>query len=84
MPPPRLSTMFLAWLVAFALRPPIRAVTALGLPKPLAVVLIYIALVLVFVGIGVVIFPQLTAQLTALPANWNSYVNQANTLVVPD
>jgi predicted PurR-regulated permease PerM len=73
---------FLAWLIAFALSPLIRALTRLGVPHGLSVLVVYIGLVLVFVGVGIVIFPQLTAQLTSLQANWNSYVDQAYRMVL--
>ena len=67
---------FLAWLLAFALRPLIRALGGLGVPLPLSVILIYLALVFVFVGIGLVIIPQLTAQLNNLNAHQQDYYNQ--------
>ena len=73
---------FLSWLIAFALRPPIRGLARVGVPQPLAVILVYIALVMVFVAGGIVLFPQLTAQLTTLQNNWDNYVTQANKLVI--
>jgi predicted PurR-regulated permease PerM len=72
---------FLSWLLAFALRPLIRAAARL-MPHPLAVLLVYIGLILVFVGVGIILFPQLTNQLTDLQQNWNSYVQQANNWVI--
>jgi predicted PurR-regulated permease PerM len=73
---------FLSWLIAFALRPPIRGLARVGVPQPLAVLVVYIALVMLFVAGGIVLFPQLTAQLTALQNNWDNYVTQANLLVI--
>src|SRR5215218_10245894 len=68
---------FLSWLLAFALRPLIRGLVRLSVPQPLAVLIVYIALVLVFVAGGIVLFPQLTAQLTTLQKNWDNYLTQA-------
>ncbi len=73
---------FLSWLLAFALRPLIRALGRGSIPHPLAVLIVYIGLILVFVGVGVVIFPQLTNQLTDLQKNWDTYAQQANNLVI--
>src|SRR5689334_14681110 len=59
---------FLSWLLAFALRPAIRALARV-MPHPLAVVIVYLGLVMVLVGVGVILFPQLVNQLTDLQRN---------------
>jgi predicted PurR-regulated permease PerM len=72
---------FLSWLLAFALRPAIRALARV-MPHPLAVVIVYLGLVMVLVGVGVILFPQLVNQLTDLQRNWDAYVQQANRWVI--
>jgi predicted PurR-regulated permease PerM len=72
---------FLSWLLAFSLRPLIRAAER-AMPHPLAVLIVYLGLVLVFVGVGVILVPQLVNQLTDLQRNWDAYADQANRWVI--
>ncbi|MDE3230635.1 MAG: AI-2E family transporter [Chloroflexota bacterium] len=57
---------FLAWVVAFILEPLSTYLRRLGLPRPLAVLLIYLALAIVITGVIVLTIPLIGAQIRHL------------------
>lgn len=57
---------FLAWVVAFILEPLSTYLRRLGLPRPLAVLLIYLTLAIVITGVIVLTIPLIGAQIRHL------------------
>jgi predicted PurR-regulated permease PerM len=62
---------FLAWLLAFILRPIARWLTAQGLPYTLSVAVVYLILALLFVIGGLLLVPVITEQVGQLYNNFS-------------
>src|SRR5437763_9252647 len=71
-----LLLFFLAWLLAFTLRPLARMLNRRGIPYGLAVLVVYLALAL-GVGLGgFLLVPLITAQVSQLSASFPAYIDQ--------
>jgi predicted PurR-regulated permease PerM len=66
---------FLAWLLAFVLRPIARWLTSRGMPYTMSVILIYAVLAIAMGLGGLLLVPVITQQIQQLIANFNTYVN---------
>ena len=77
-----LFDMLLAWLVAIAMEPPVRALERRGMKRGLATGLVLLGIVVAVVGFfgifGSLFFGQLSAAVAALPAVVDSVVRWAN------
>lgn len=68
-----LLLFFLAWLLAFVLRPIARRLTAQGLPYIASVIVVYLVLALIFGLGGYLLVPIVTQQVTSLINNYDTY-----------
>ncbi|MBI2910810.1 MAG: AI-2E family transporter [Chloroflexi bacterium] len=70
-----LILIFLAWILAAALRPP---VDRLGqrLPRALAIAIVYLAVLSVFVGLSLLVVPPLVREMVGLSAQLPLYLSQ--------
>ncbi len=73
---------FLAWLLAFILRPIARWLSTRGMPYLLAVGVVYLSLAVVFAVAGFLLVPVITDQTQQLSNNFGVYTNQMYRLVV--
>lgn len=69
---------FLAWVVAFILEPLSTYLRRVGLPRPLAVSLIYLALAIVISGVIVLTIPLIGAQIRHLATELADALSPAN------
>ena len=76
-----IQMFFLAWLLAFILRPMARWLTSKGVPYTLSVLAVYLLLALVVAVAGILLIPVITDQSSQLLANFNSYVNDITALL---
>jgi predicted PurR-regulated permease PerM len=72
---------FLAWLLAFILRPLARSLSAGGMPYTLAVFFVYVVLAVLFTLAGLLLVPIVTQQVAQLINNFNGYVSDIAQLV---
>lgn len=73
-----LILFFFGWLVAFMLEPAVAyAQERRGLPRPVAVAVVYLALLATLVGVAFWLVPALVAQLIAIAQQWPIYVDNA-------
>src|SRR5689334_12441159 len=66
---------FLAWLLAFVLRPIARWLTTQGMPYTLSVTMVYILMGTVAAIAGYLLVPLISQQVQQLAGNYNAYLN---------
>ncbi|MEO8286383.1 MAG: AI-2E family transporter [Chloroflexota bacterium] len=76
-----LLLFFLAWLLAFILRPIARWLHKSGLPYTLSVAVVYLSLTIVLVISGVLLVPVISTQVEQLFTNSGAYTNQILALI---
>lgn len=69
-------TFFLAWLVAYTLNPIAAFLVGQRIPRPLAIMLVYILLLLTVITIGLVIVPPLATQMVQLGRSIPGWANE--------
>ncbi|MDO8672047.1 MAG: AI-2E family transporter [Dehalococcoidia bacterium] len=73
---------FLAWLLAFALRPVVRLLECLHLPRFVAALLTYLGLLMLAALVGLMIVPNIAFQLNQLGQDLPTYVKNIPETVV--
>jgi predicted PurR-regulated permease PerM len=68
---------FLAWLLAYALNPIAGFLTNQRIPRPLAIMLVYIMLLVALIVIGLLVVPPLAAQTVQLGRSIPGWVSEA-------
>ncbi len=70
-----LLLVFIAAFLAVALGPAVDAISRRGLPRPAAILLIYLGIVAVVVGVGLLVVPPVVEQVDQLAADAPGYLN---------
>jgi predicted PurR-regulated permease PerM len=76
-----LLLFFLAWLIAFILRPIARWLHKRGMPYTLAVVVVYLGLAFVLVIAGILLVPLITSQIDHLSRNTEQFTKTVESLI---
>jgi len=77
-----LLLFFLSWLLAFILRPVAKWLAGRGLPKTLAVAVVYLGLLLVLTIAGFLLVPVITVQVEQLIRQTPSYATELERMMI--
>src|SRR4051812_18120907 len=63
-------TAYAAFILAAAIKAPVEFLRGRGVPRPLAVVLIYLAVILIFAGVILIVVPPVARESETLVHRW--------------
>ena len=80
---PVLTPFFLAWIIAYVFQPLVRRLRGIGVPRPLAVVIVMIAIALIIAGLLLIVLPLFVKEVAQIAQQLPIWLDKLNTNFAP-